>query len=260
MGNCSLENVGYFSNHKEQSESNYKYLLKDLKESILPKYKHRNLIKNIETLVNRIEKYREDNNIEFIEMYYLLLIWLHNIGECTGYKKDSPLISTTLSLDVAFSFHDKNSKVRYAFVALLSKDKKSDYFYTSRLNEILNKLGIEWHKDINEEVIFKDTIFPQLIIGILKKEDDDISFIINPWLIKFCDSQLPNDLKKDFLIKKTMKSIQLFCYTFRIPINQNEFDKGIKSLNYRGYVKQIAEARTISKDNIEFSVESIKDL
>ena len=59
---------------------------------------------------------------------------------------------------------------------------------------------------------------------------------------------------------KYVKEDKKFLIKFGIPIDQNEFDQGLNNLNYKAYVEQNDEARTISKDNREFSVKSIKDL
>lgn len=248
MGFCTNGNVGYFSNHCKQDQENYYYLLNALCKNIIPKYKHKYLIKNIDTLEDSIEEYRIKNNKDFIEMYNFLLLWLHNIGKCTGYKHDSPLISTTLSLDVAFKFNDKDSRDKYAFVIIVTEDKKSDYFYTSKLNKILREFDVDWHKDENKEVMFKDAIFPQLIIGILKKENNKTCFIINPSLMKFLKSKIPNSLIEKFLIKSG------------ILVNQQDFDRGLKALKYRGSVEQLDNERKILKGNKKFNVRSIKDI
>lgn len=244
----SEDKLNYSSNHSETDEDNYKNLLSDMQTKILHRYKHKKLINDIDTLEERIEKFRIENKRDYKEMYYLLLIWLHNIGACTGYKNDSPLVSTSTSLDIAFNFYDKDSTVKYAFVVILSDSNISDYFYTKRLNEILKHLGIDWHEDKNKEVMFKDAIFPHLIVGILEKKSDKTSFIINSGLLTLLKSKNPNSFKENFLIK------------FGIPINQKDFDYGLNALKYNSYVEQMDTERIICKDGKSFPVGTIKKI
>lgn len=251
LGVGSEGKLNYFSNHSETDEDNYKNLLNNMQNDILPKYQHKNLINDIDTLEERIEKFRIDSKRDYKEMYYLLLIWLHNIGninEYPEYKKDSPLVSTSTSLDIAFRFNDKYSSTKYAFVVILSDNNISDFFYTKRLNEILKYLDIDWHKDKNKEVMFKDAIFPHLIIGILEKKGDKTNFIINPGLRMLLESEISNSCKEDFLIK------------FGIPINQKDFDCGMKAMGYESYVMQMDAERKICKDDKSFHVGTIKKL
>jgi hypothetical protein len=249
LGVGSEDKLNYFSNHSVTAEDNYKNLLNNMKNDIFPKYKYKNLINGIDTLEERIEKFRIDNKRDYTEMYYILLSWLHNIGhinECPEYKKDSPFISTSTSLDIALSFNDKDSCPKYAFVVILSDSNISDYFYTKRLNELLKGFNIKWHKDKNKEVMFKDAIFPHLIIGILEKKSDETNFIINPGLRTLLKSKIPNSFKENFLIKSG------------IPINQKDFDDGLNALKYNSYVEQMATERIICKDSKNFPVGTIK--
>lgn len=251
LGVSSKGKLNYFSNHTEMDKNNYEQLLSDMQKYILPKYKHKNLIKDIDTLKERIENFRTKNKRDYTEMYFLLLIWLHNIGnieEYPEYKKDSPLVSTSASLDIAFRFNDKYSSTKYAFVVILSDNNISDYFYTKRLNKILKYLDIDWHKDKNKEVMFKDAIFPHLIVGILEKKSDKTNFIINPMLRMLLESKISNSCKEELLIK------------FGIPINQKEFDVGMKAMGYKSYVMQMGAERKICKDDKSFHVGTIRKL
>lgn len=244
----SEDKLNYSSNHSETDEDNYKNLLSDMQTKILHRYKHKKLINDIDTLEERIEKFRIENKKDYKEIYYLLLIWLHNIGACTGYKNYSPLVSTSTSLDIAFNFNDKDSTVKYAFVVILSDNNISDYFYTKRLNEILKYLCIDWHEDKNQEVMFKDAIFPHLIVGILEKKSDKTNFIINPGLRTLLKSKIPNSFKENFLIKSG------------IPINQKDFYDGLNALGYDSYVEQMDNERIICKDSKSFPVGTIKKI
>lgn len=244
----SKDKLGYSSNNSETDEDKYKNLLSDMGTNILPRYKHKNLINNIDTLEERTEEYRIENRIDYKEMYYFLLIWLHNIGACTGCKSDSPLISTSTSMDIAFNFNDKDSEVKYAFVVILSNSNMSDYFYTRRLNEILKDLDIDWHGDKNKEVMFKDAIFPHLIVGIIEKKDDKKNFIINPTLKELLESKIPDSYIEDLLIESG------------INIDQKNFDDGLNALGYASHVEQMGSERIICRDGKSCPVGTIKEI
>lgn len=66
--------------------------------------------------------------------------------------------------------------------------------------------------------MFKDAIFLYLIIEILEKKSDKTNFIINPGLRILLESEIFNSCKEDFFIK------------FGIPINQKDFDCGMKAI------------------------------
>lgn len=242
----TLGRINYASNHDETAKENYYNLLSELQNDILPNYKHKNRVQDIDTFKDRIEEYRVKKKIDYREMYYLILIWLHNIGACTGHKNESPFVSTSTSLDIAFRFNDRYSTTKYAFVVILSDAKIADYFYTKRLNEILKKLNIDWFKDCNKEVMFKDAIFPQLIVGILEKKGDNANFIINPYLLRVLESEISNSYKAELLIK------------FGIFVDQKSFEKGLKDLKYNGYVEQKQDERKICKDDSSFNISTIK--
>lgn len=131
------KSVNYFSNHNITAKENYENLLSDIQKKIMPKYipKYEHLLIDYEKLEKRLNEYRELNKIDYKDMYYLLLLWLHNIGNDTGYKNDSPLISTTTSMEVALEFanyernnNNKNKKKDYIFVILECENNICDFF------------------------------------------------------------------------------------------------------------------------------------
>lgn len=95
--------------------------------------------------------------------------------------------------------------------------------------------------------MFKDAIFPHLIIEILEKKSDKTNFIINPCLRMLLESENSNSCKEDFLIK------------FGIRVNQKNFDYGIKAMGYESYVMQTDTERKLCKDDKSFHVGTIKN-
>lgn len=229
----------YFSDHESSGKENYYYLLSKLQNDILPKYKHKEMIPNIETLKDRFEEYRINNKLEYEQMYYLLLVWLHNIGNATGLKYDSPLISTTTSLDTAFSFKDKNSQIQYAFVILLTESKISDYFDTNNLNKMLKEIDINWYENIHKEIMIKDSIFPHTMIGIIEKAEKETKLILNPNLLYY----LQLDLKTEFIAEWLQK--------FGMRIDDTKFYEGAKKLGLNKTFEQDESGRKLFNEDGE---------
>lgn len=249
----SKKSTNYFSNQTDSSQKNYEDLLSELQSEIIPKYKHKEMLGTKElNLYNEFEKYRKNNELDYTLMYYLILTWLHNIGKATGLKNDSPFISTTTSLDVALEFQDKESDSKYVLVILLVENKISDYFDTNNLNKILKQLGINWHENINKEIMFKDSIFPHSILGIIEKKKNETKLILNPNLIKFLkESKCCYKTKASTLLKKG------------IPIDDKNFNEGLESLGYKKMTEQLpskTERTIFDKDGKKYDVSPVNPL
>lgn len=246
--------VNYFSNHNITAKENYENLLLDIQDRIIPNYKYNYLVSDYEKLLKRIENYRISNNIEYEDMYYLLLLWLHNIGNDTGYKHDSPLISTTTSMEVALKFaYYKNKSINdYIFVILACENSICDFFETDRLNNILKEINVNWHKNDNKEVMFKDAIFPQCIIGILEKSKNNYNFILNPALL-----DIINNFEK-FIVSD--EAVANFLLKLGISINQDRFEEGLQSLGYDKWTNQTGCNRKIITNDESFDVTTINSI
>lgn len=251
LGNRTDKTTHYDSDHENDSQQNFEYLLSELENNIIPNYKFSNLISNISTLRQRIDNFIKKNEMDYREMYYFLLAWLHNIGRVTGLKNTSPLISTTTSLETALSFQKENKDSKYVYIVLLADNYLKDCFDTNELNAILKELEIEWHKNIHNEVMFKDAIVPNLIIGILEKNSSETRVILNPALFSFL--KVANNLDnaaKVFLLK-----------TLTLKVDQNEFDKGMKALGYDSYIDIYQDKRIITNNEKKsYTVKTINEL
>ena len=263
------KSVNYFSNHNITAKENYENLLSDIQKEIMPKYiqKYEHLLVDYEKLEKRLNEYRELNKIDYKDMYYLLLLWLHNIGNDTGYKHDSPLISTTTSMEVAFKFannnknnnknnNNKNNNKDYIFVILECENGICDFFETERLNNILKEINVKWHENKNKEVMFKDAIFPQCIIGILEKCEENYeehyNFILNPALI-----DIINNFENFTVSNEEVATILLYL---GISVNQDRFEEGFQSLGYDKWTNQIGDNRKIITNDESFDVTTINNI
>ena len=250
------KSVNYFSNHNITAKENYENLLSDIQKEIMPKYiqKYEHLLIDYEKLEKRLNEYRELNKIDYKDMYYLLLLWLHNIGNDTGYKYDSPLISTTTSMEVALKFaHYKNKNINdYIFVILACENGICDFFETDCLNNILKEINVNWHKNDNKEVMFKDAIFPQCIIGILEKCKNNYNFILNPALL-----DIINNFEK-FIVSD--EAVANFVLKLGISVNQDRFEEGLQLLGYDKWTNQIGYNRKIITNYESFDVTTINSI
>lgn len=250
------KNVNYISDHNKTAKSNYENLLKDIQNKIMPEYiqKYKDLLIEFENLQEKLNSYKELNNIDYKDMYYLLLLWLHNIGNVTGYKHDSPLISTTSSMEVAFKFaHYKNKNNKdYIFVILECENSICDFFETNRLNKILKEINVNWHENIHKEVMFKDAIFPQCIIGILEKYEENYNFILNPALIDIINNF------ENFTVSN--EEVATFLLYLGISVNQDKFEEGFQSLGYDKWINQIGYNRKIITNYESFDVTTINNI
>lgn len=236
---------GDLLNQKEVDEEKYRGLCHKL-VTALERYKHKGRINDIECLSETIEEYRVDNEISHQEMYYFILIWLHNIGSTTGLKESSPLVSTSTSIDVAFTFCDNNSSEKYVLVVLVTDSKISDYVRTDRLNEILKDINIDWFENIHKEIMFKDAIFPHSILGIIKRNDEEDEMIINPFLLDSIEN---------------IGGENLVCSLLRkgIEVDQSNFDRKLKSSGYKNSVEQIGEERKIEAEEEKYNVDNLRE-
>ena len=251
LGNKTDKTTHYYSDHENDSQQNFEYLLSELENNIIPNYKYSNLISNISTLRQRIDNFMEKHEIDYIRMYYFLLAWFHNIGRATGLKNTSPLISTTTSLETALSFQKENKDSKYVYIVLLADNYLKDYFDTNELNAILKELEIEWHENIHNEVMFKDAIVPHLIIGILEKNSSETRVILNPSLFSFMKgfNNLDN-ADKVHLLKE-----------LALNVDQDDFDEGMKALGYDSYIDIYQDKRIISNNEKKsHTVKTINEL
>lgn len=244
--------VNYDNNHELSDDANYEYVKNILREFLYKNNNERIGDRTPDDIIESIEKYRKNNKISKRKIYYIILSWLHNIGAKTGYKFDSPYVSTTQSLKTAIDFaNDRHSKMksekRYVYVCFLGSKNILDYFKTSKLNKFLADIDINWYDNIHTEIMIKDAIFPQFLIGIFEIGESDSNFILNNHFLKLLSSNINVEKLAELIIK------------FGIAINQSEFDDNYKKLGYSMYVEDDANTRKIVKNGKEYVIGTINE-
>lgn len=94
----------------------------------------------------------------------------------------------------------------------------------------MGMLEVQWYDDIHSEIIIKDGIFPQNILGIfvIDNETDSKEFIINPFLYQLFHVNKGKS-------KYKLSDLTEYVCQNGIPINQKNFEKCASSLGYRSY-------------------------
>ena len=214
-------------------------LLKFVNRAIKTKKSKDKELKPIE--LDKIKPYIEK---ETTQIYMFLLNFAHNIGGSWPDKCLSPFVSASYgnkAYDIALSFaKGKNKQRRHSYI-ILGFGKKSDeknVVFTKELTEELETLYAHWYKDIHSEMIIKDCIFPNQILGVFEISNDsdhDINdndiFIVNPSLY-----QLFEENEKKY--GDAYSDILEYICTKGIPVDQTEFDLAAAELGYVLYAEQ----------------------
>lgn len=215
-------------------------LLKFVNRAIKTKKSNDKELKPIER-----EKIKPDIEKKTTQTYMFLLNFAHNIGGIWPDKCRSPLVSASYGnrgYDIALSFaKGKNKQRRHSYI-IMGFGKKSDInniVLTEKLTDELETFSAHWHKDIHKEMILKDCIFPDQILGVFEvsNETDDAVFIVNPGLYQlfekyekqFGDASSKGDASSDIL--------EYIC-SKGIPIDQAKFDLAAAELGYERNVKR----------------------
>lgn len=142
---------------------------------------------------------------------------VHNAAEkFPEEKKSSPFISVTVgneNFDVAKSFSGF-SREEKGFV-IMGFEKESEPYIDS---ETLRKFNLQNNDTIDseKEIMVRDVLWPDRIIGIFALHKSEISFIVNPWLM--CKL-------------KNTETTDPFIY-----IDQKDFNDIYKDLGYKNYI------------------------
>ncbi len=175
-------------------------------------------------------KYRDDN-LSDETMYTLLLNFLHNIGGRWKDKKRSPFVSAAHG-NAAFVKAENfargkdNRELVYILWGFTQSTDGTNYVETKKLTDFIRTIGVDWYDDVHSEIIIKDGIFPQKILGVFEIDGnfDTVSFIINPYLYQLFTSG-----------KKSSVDIAKYVSENGIPVNQENFEKFASDLGYQSY-------------------------
>uniref|UniRef100_UPI00359FDCFD hypothetical protein n=1 Tax=Streptococcus ferus TaxID=1345 RepID=UPI00359FDCFD len=199
---------------------------------------------NLADFENKIWAFKEQQEYSKRDLYLLLLYWLHNIGNRSKYKQDSPLISATFSKQTAIKFASgrNSSNVQYIYNIFLSQTSNCQYIETKNLQGLFESLEINWFEDEHKEVIFQDSIFPHNILSISKIEENEEEIIVNPNLMKIIDNI--NGFGED-----EIRYVTELLKSWGITTNQKNFENRLKKLGYDKFVQDNAGRRSIQDED-----------
>ncbi|EPA0804752.1 hypothetical protein ACQZUA_002361 [Enterococcus hirae] len=193
--------------------------------------------------IETISPYIKD---DFMGIYMFLLNLVYNIGGRWDNKCRSPFVSAAYGRDgykKALNFAQSRNGRGYSYIIMgfIRKTNVANYILTKELSEKLGMLDVDWYQDIYSEIIIKDGIFPQNILGVFEidNETGDKRFIINPYLYQLFDVS-----KKR--VKYGSRDLTEYICHEGIPVNQDDFVNCARSLGYRSYGYRIHDGYTFA--------------
>lgn len=223
--------LGYQENEEINSKEAYHKIKNDVKEGLKGCQKYS--VYPTKDVISEIELYRKRNGKSYYDMYIILLCWLHTMQDVTSYQSIIPCVSTSLNKRKAQEYFAKDSK--YTIVAFLNNSETCNVVYTKQIKRFTECVGVKGFEDIYEEVIFLDCIFPQNVLGVIKKSETEEKFIVNPHVFKMIDESTSfSDLISTLLDKG-------------IKINQDKFYEALKKSKWEKWVFQYKNRRCFKK-------------
>lgn len=192
------------------------------------------------------EKIRSLIEKDTLGTYMYLLNLAHNIGGRWENKCRSPFVSASYGskgFETALRFAqarntDINSYVIWGFTNI---NDSGNYIFTKELSRNLGMMNVNWYEDIHSEIIIKDSIAPQNILGVfeINNETSAKQFIINPSLYKLFYAS------KDMHRYKFSELVNYICRE-GIPIDQSNFMKCARELGYKSYGYRLPNGQTFA--------------
>ncbi len=150
-----------------------------------------------------------------------LLSFLHN----NGYKlfmNYSPFLSLSYGYEkyiIARQFALNRCSLRKGIIFLYCLNAGWPYYLkTIDFTNALKKLGVMWYKDIHNEIMLIDGMYPHYLIGIFEVESlRNPRFVLNPWLYQI------------------FKNNENFDHTKGIKIDQTYFNSFAEKLGYKNF-------------------------
>lgn len=188
------------------------------------------LRKKKRSLIDQV-KFTEMTHTFSLRMKYMILLnFLHNIGGAWQNKKRSPFISASHGNNayenaLCFAIGREERDCGYILWGFENKNKKQNYLLTQSITEFIRGAGVDWYDDIHSEIIIKDGIFANKLLGvfIVDFQNNQKQFVINPSLYELFESD-----------KSVNKIIEFICRN-GIPVNQSDFDEFAAGLGYVSY-------------------------
>ncbi|EOH94233.1 hypothetical protein [Enterococcus pallens] len=182
--------------------------------------------------LDKILRYAND---DITGTYMFLLNLAHNIGGQWENKCRSPFVSAAYGnrgFKKAFQFANNRNNNDHSYIlwGFQHEDVKDRYIFTKELCQTLGMMDVNWYEDIHHEIIIKDGIFPQNILGVfvIENQTGRKNFIINPYLYQLFDAGIEN-------ARYNSSELIIKISRYGIPIDQIDFDRCAKELGYKSY-------------------------
>lgn len=165
------------------------------------------------------------------EFQFLLLSFLHNKDVKYCGKKDFEFkpysCFTSLSYgnqkyEIAkkYALHE-NRRKGIIYIYILGKSWKN-YISAEEMNLCLKRYGVEWRKELDNEIMLMNGLYPHFLIGFFLFENKKCQrFLLNPWFL--------NQIKEDLMTNRK------YPYENGVHVNQESFVEAAKRLGYNTY-------------------------
>lgn len=222
-------------NYKEYGEINSKEAYNNIKKDVKLGLKgcQKYSVYTEKDVVSEIESYRKRNGKSYYHMYIILLCWLHTMQDVTPYQSIIPCVSTSFNKRKAQEYFARDSK--YTIVAFLNNSETCSVVSTRQIKRFVECLGVKGFEDIHEEVIFLDCIFPQNVLGVIKKSKTEEKFIVNPYFVEMIDESTSFSDLISTLLNEGVK------------VNQDKFYEVLKKSKWEKWVFQSQHRRFFEK-------------
>ena len=219
--------LNYKEYEKINSKKAYNKIKNDVKEGLEGCQKYN--VYPTKNVISEIESYRKRNGKSYYDMYIMLLCWLHTMQDVTSYQSIIPCVSTSFNKRKAQEYFAKDSK--YTIVAFLNNSEICNVVYTKQIKRFTECVGVKGFEDIHEEVIFLDCIFPQNVLGVIKKSETEEKFIVNPYVLKMIDES------------KSFSDLISTLLNEGVKVNQDKFYEVLRQSKWKKWIVQYKNRR-----------------
>jgi len=208
------------TNNKNMLLLELKTLIKEVNNEIMNKPDNHNIsgLINNDFIINL-----EKSDIQSLNKWKIFFLsFLHNSGSLKDFKNYSPFISMAYNTDkykIARKFAFERNTYDKAIIYLYALNTGDPYYIqTKSMTKVLKKYGVTWYKDIHNEIMLINGMYPHYLLGIFEiTEHTTPRFIINPWLYDI--------LNKD----------ESFDYKNGLRINQENFTELAQDVGYTNF-------------------------
>ena len=220
------------------------------------------LIKGVNIIINRSPKSNEISgqipksfinnlcnlNLDSLEKWKIFFLsFLHNSAKPIDFKKHSPFLSVAYGYKkyrTARNFALSRCKHKKGMILLYCLNAGWPYYIrTIDLTNRLAKFNVKWYKDIHNEIILMNGIYPHYLLGIFEvKNNLTPKFIVNPWLYELLNVGNSFDYSKGLPIDQTdfiefAEKKGYSSFFFSLINSNNEFVSNISQTNIHKTIK-----------------------